>query len=173
MLREAGERNKSPVSGLPKTIVIIIGSILAAAVHTFAEEPPAPHAIELSPGLHNLLKAEMQELKSAVQTIPVALASGDWKTIQDTSSQMQASYMMEKNLTPAETKELALALPARFKQLDAEFHQRAARLGAAALAREPELVAFRYSRLLESCALCHADYARSRFPGFWLPADHH
>jgi hypothetical protein len=120
-LREAGERNKSPVSRLLKTIVIIIGSTLAGAVHTYAEEP---HAIELSPALHNLLKAEMQELTIAVQTIPVALATGDWKTIQDTSSNMQSSYMMEKNLTPAETEELAHALPARFKQLDAQLHQR-------------------------------------------------
>src|SRR5439155_7242283 len=98
--RESGERNKSLVSRLLETIVIIIGSTLAGAVHTFAEEP---HAIELSPALHNLLNAEMQELTISVQTIPVALGTGDWKTIRDTSSKMQSSYIMEKNSTPAET----------------------------------------------------------------------
>jgi hypothetical protein len=56
-----------------------------------------------------------------------------------------------------------------------EFHQRAERLGVAAAAHDPELVAFHYSRLVESCALCHAAFAKSRFPGFSSPAQqgHH
>lgn len=60
------------------------------------------------------------------------------------------SYIMEKKLTPAQAKELDQALPARFKQLDAEFHQRAERLGAAATTHDPELVAIQYSRLTET-----------------------
>src|SRR5713101_2101793 len=115
------------------TIVIIVSSIGVSAVHTSGEEPPVPHhAVELSPSLLNLLRAEMRELAGGVQSVALALATADWKTIQDTSSRMQASYIMEKKLTPAQAKELAQALPAQFKQLDAEFHQRAARLAAAA-----------------------------------------
>jgi len=152
------------------SIVLIVGSIIAGAVHTVGEEPYAPHqAVELSPSLLDVLRAEMRALAEGVQSIALALPTADWKTIQDTSSKMQASYIMEKKLTPAQAKELAQVLPAHFKQLDTEFHQRAARLGVAAAAHDPELVAFHYARLVESCAVCHAAYARSRFPGFAPP----
>ena len=76
---------------------------------------------------------------------------------------------MEKKLTPAQANELAQALPAEFKQLDADFHHRAEKLAWAAATHDPEIVAFAYSRLIESCAVCHSKYARSRFPGFVLP----
>jgi cytochrome c556 len=76
---------------------------------------------------------------------------------------------MEKKLTPAQAKELANALPEQFKQLDAEFHQRAEKLGAAATAHDPELAVFHYSRLVESCVRCHASFAGKRFPGFDSP----
>tara|TARA_R110001599_G_scaffold353838_1_gene599677 strand:- start:37197 stop:37376 length:180 start_codon:yes stop_codon:yes gene_type:complete len=59
---------------------------------------------------------------------------------------------MEKKLTAAQVKELEQVLPVHFKQLDAEFHQRVVRLGAAASTHDAELVAFEYSRLPETCA---------------------
>jgi acetyl/propionyl-CoA carboxylase alpha subunit len=51
----------------------------------------------------------------------------------------------------------------------------AIRVARAAAAHDAELVAFHYSRLIESCVQCHAAYARSRFPGFVPPAEkeHH
>ena len=73
---------------------------------------------------------------------------------------------MEKKLTPSQAEELERALPQRFKELDAEFHLRAQRLGAAAAAHDAELVVYHYSRLIESCTTCHAAYAGTRFPGF-------
>jgi len=105
----------------------------------------------------------------------LSLATANWTSIQETSTKIRASYIMEKKLTAAQTEELEQALPENFKQLDAEFHQRAEKLGMAAVAHDPELVAFQYSRLIESCALCHSAYAKSRFPGFSPPArqDHH
>jgi cytochrome c556 len=155
---------------------LIFSSMVASAVTLFADDPPTPHhQVELSPELLTLLTAEMRAQATGAQSVALALATADWQSIQDTSSKMQASYIMEKNLTPAQVKELAQALPAHFKQLDAEFHQRAARLGAAAAAHDPELVAFHYSHLVESCARCHAAYARARFPGFAPPVQqgHH
>jgi len=64
-------------------------------------------------------------------------------------------------------------LPAQFKQLDAEFHQRADSLAMAAEAHDPELVVFPFSRLVETCARCHAAYAKSRFPGFDAEVEQH
>lgn len=150
--------------------IIIVGSLVAGVVHISAEEPlPPHHEVELSPDLLNLLRAEMRELAGGVQGVALALVTADWKAIQEASSKIRASYLMERKLTPAQAKELAHALPEHFKQLDAEFHQRAEKLGAAAAAHDPELVVFHYARLVESCAHCHAAYARSRFPGFAPP----
>jgi len=151
--------------------IFVICNLASGSISTYAAEPQAPQpGIKLSPDLQNLLRAEMREITTGVQGIAVSLASADWQSIQETSTKIRTSYIMEKKLTPAQAKELEQALPERFKQLDAEFHQRAERLGGAAAAHDPELVAFHYSRLVESCALCHAAFARSRFPGFLTPA---
>ena len=74
--------------------------------------------------------------------------SANWQSIVETSTKIQASYIMERKLTEAQVNELKQALPEHFKQLDAEFHQRAVRLGAAASAHDAELVSFEYSRLI-------------------------
>ena len=154
------------VTKLPATI-FVIGVLSAGVLSSYAEEPHVPpQDVKLSPDLLTLLRAEMHEIAGGVQGIVLSLATADWKAIQETSMKIRASYIMEKKLTPSQAKELEQVLPEEFKQLDAEFHQRAERLGLAAAARDPELVAFQYSRLVESCALCHSAYARSLFPGF-------
>jgi len=157
-------------------IFIVVGGLAAVPIHTNAAEPHVPRQdIKLSPDVLNLLRAEMGEIAGGVQGMALSLATADWKSIQETSMKIRNSYIMEKKLTAAQAKELEQALPARFKQLDAEFHQRAESLGAAATTHDPELVAFQYSRLIENCTLCHSAYAKSRFPGFSTPAqqDHH
>lgn len=155
------------------TAILVIASLAAGATYTRAAREHAPNqGFSLSPDLLDLLRAEMRELASGVQGVALSLATADWEAIEETSANMRASYIMEQKLTPAQADELQKALPARFRQLDADFHQRAERLGAAAAARDPELVAFHYSRLLESCARCHAAFASERFPGFASPAAH-
>jgi cytochrome c556 len=152
------------------TATLVIGSLIAGPANTLAEERSAPNReLKLSPGLLGLLQAEMREIAHGVQGVALSLAIGDWRSIQETSAKMRASYIMEKKLTPAQASELEKALPAQFKQLDAEFHQRAEKLEAAAAAHDPELAAFHYSRLVESCARCHSAFARKRFPGFASP----
>lgn len=149
---------------------------IAAAHADIAAEPHAQQQeIALSPELRTVLRAEMQEIAAGIQRIALALGSADWQTIQDTSAKIHKSYMMEKQLTAEQTEELERVLPERFQQFDAEFHQRAARLGAAASAHDAELVAFHYARLVESCVQCHSAYARARFPGFVVPVEkeHH
>ena len=117
----------------------------------------------------------MREIAAASETIATALASGDWEAISRTGEQIRASYIMAKNLTASQKQELHDVLPDRFRRLDREFHARAGKLSEAAAARDAELVAFHYMRMLESCATCHAAYAKSRFPGFSSKAaeDHH
>jgi cytochrome c556 len=150
--------------------IVVIGGFVAGLANTYAAEGHIPdQGVRLSPDLLNLLRAEMREITSGIQGVALSLATADWKSIQETSAKIRASYIMEKQLTPAQVDELEKVLPEQFKQLDSEFHQRAERLGAAAAAHDPELVAFHYSRLVESCARCHSAFARKRFPGFAIP----
>lgn len=132
--------------------------------------------VKLSPDLLNLLRAEMREVSAGVQAIAVAIATADWESVQRAGSSIRASYVMERNLTPAQAAELGTVLAERFKRLDADFHHRAARVAAAAAVGDAELVLFQYSRLLESCVLCHSEFARARFPEFTSaahPQHHH
>lgn len=132
-----------------------------------AEEPAhQSDDINLSRDLRGLLLDEMREIAGASEAIVTSIASGDWESIHRIGEQIRASYVMAKNLTEEQKKELNDTLPDRFKWLDREFHARAGKLSQAAAARDAELVAFHYSRLLESCATCHAAFAKSRFPGF-------
>lgn len=150
--------------------LLFVGGLASVALNSYAGEPAAAGGdIQLSPAVLSLLKAEMGEIAGGMQGVPLALASADWQSIHHTSKQIRDSYIMDKQLTAAQAKELEAALPAYFKRLDAAFHQRAAKLGAAAAAHDPEQVAFQYSRLLESCTQCHATYAKTRFPGFSAP----
>jgi cytochrome c556 len=152
-------------------VFVVIGSLLAGSVNTDAAEDHASNqGIRLSPGLVDLLRAEMREISGGVQGVPLSLATADWESIQQTSANLHASYIMKKKLTSAQADELKRALPEQFKQLDSDFHQRAEKLGEAAAAHDVELVVFHYSRMLESCARCHSAFASDRFPGFSPPA---
>ena len=113
-----------------------------------------------------LLQAEMRDITAGVQMIPVAIAQGDWETLASTGKSIQSSYIMAKRLTGEQKKLLKSNLPARFKQLDSAFHNRAGELAHAAEARNFELASYHYSRLIEGCAQCHSIYAKDKFPGF-------
>ena len=151
--------------------VLVSAVLLATPEHVHSSEnPAAAEEISLSPELMNLLRAEMAQLAAGVQKISIALPSAHWESLRETSANIRDSYIMKKSLTPEQAQELKQALPEQFKQLDAEFHARADKLESAALRQDPELAAFHFSRLLESCADCHSAYAKSRFPGFTDPA---
>lgn len=151
----------------PFPALLVAGSLAVGSAGTCAAEGnPGNQDLTLSPDLAELLRAEMREIATGVQGIALSLAAADWTAVRDTSEKIRASYIMEKRLTKAQAAELEEALPAPFKVLDARFHQRAARLAAAAAAHDAELAVFHYSRLIESCTQCHALYAARRFPGF-------
>jgi hypothetical protein len=121
--------------------------------------------VKLSHALLDLLRAEMREVTIGVQGIATAIATGNWELVESTSSKIRASYIMEKKLSTSQSAELD-ALPDEFRLLDAEFHSRAEKIGAAAASKDSELAVHHYSRMLENCTECHSRFARSRFPGF-------
>jgi len=149
------------------TIIGVFACLFICSASIRADgDPPPGQDIQLSPELLDLLRAEMREISTGIQGIAVSLATADWGSVKQTSAKISASYIMKQSLTPAQANELKQALPEQFKLLDAEFHRRADRLGAAAEAHNAELAAFHYSRLVGSCAHCHAKFASQRFPGF-------
>lgn len=85
--------------------------------------------------------------------------------------QIRASYILDKELTAAQRKELNISLPEHFKRLDADFHLEAKKLEIAAKTHDAQLSAFHFYRLLETCTACHAMYAASKFPGFLPPVN--
>ncbi|MDH3747400.1 MAG: cytochrome c [Gammaproteobacteria bacterium] len=151
-----------------KKIIIVVMAILSIGwISTYAQEPAVlSEELHLSEDLRALLREEMQEIATASQAVVLSLATGDWKSIEHISEKIRASYVMERKLSASQRRELEEQLPEHFKKLDMEFHARAEKLGLAAAARDPEIVAFQYYRLVESCTVCHAAFAKTRFPGF-------
>jgi len=149
--------------------------IITAGARQAQGEEQHGETLSLRPDLLAFLQAEMREITSGVQKIPVAIAQADWRTLIQTSESIQSSYIMAKALTEEQAEALEAGLPARFKQIDSDFHARAAKLARAAENRDFETASHHYSRLIEGCAQCHSLYASDRFPDFG-PArtnDHH
>ena len=149
------------------TVCVLLVSITVSS-NTIRAEGEEGHGetLVLAPDLLALLQAEMREITTGVQKIPVAIAQADWETLAQTGQSIQSSYIMAKALTEEQAQALETGLPARFKQIDSEFHARAEKLVHAAQIRDFELASYHYSRLVESCAQCHSLYAKARFPGF-------
>jgi hypothetical protein len=147
-------------------MLVLVISFFIGCTGAHSQEPVAPtDDFGLSEDVRTLLVTEMREIAGASQAVAMSLVTGDWSSIERISEEIRDSYVMEQNLTKLQRQELQDKLPDHFKQLDFEFHARAERLGSAAAAKNAEIVAFHYYRMLETCVACHAAYATSRFPG--------
>ncbi|MFC1702475.1 hypothetical protein ACFL1J_07030 [Pseudomonadota bacterium] len=149
----------------PISILLVSLAIASTAIRAQDHQQHVGN-LALPPDLMGLLQAEMREITTGVQKIPVAIAQADWDLLRTTGESIQSSYIMAKALSPEQVEVLQSSLPARFKQIDSEFHERAGNLADAAEARDFELASYHYSRLIESCARCHSLYAKDRFPDF-------
>lgn len=134
-------------------------------------EPVAQGVRALSAPLREALSQEMVHLQTGMMTMVPAFASGDWALIAETARKIEQSFILAQALTAEQLDELHHALPVEFLALDAEFHYLAGMLGHAADNRKPELAAFYYSRMLESCNACHARFATEKFPALARPED--
>ena len=123
-------------------------------------------AIPLSEGILTLLRQEMQEVKSGMEALVYAAASGDWHEMEVIGNKIRDGYIMKQELTGEQRKELDRALPDEFKQLDQKFHHYAEMLGKAAKERDIDLVNYAVYKMSESCSACHAQFAAHRFTDF-------
>ena len=155
------------MADIKKTFGAIVLSISVTSPLSYAQDKHAEISnLELSAGLMDLLRTEMREILSGVQSIPSGIAMADWKKVADISSKISSSYILAQKITPEQRKELQQKLPESFKKMDESFHLEAGKLAQAAQNHDPQLVTFHYYKLIESCASCHAAYATNKFPGF-------
>lgn len=118
----------------------------------------------LSPELRMLLQKEMAAIEKGMQEIIPAYVSGDLERVSEIAAQISGSYVLKQHLSEEQKHVLHEKLPADFIRRDQAFHKYAGRLEHASLQKNLELVAFYYSRMLESCVGFHTEHANHRFP---------
>ncbi|MEO8196733.1 MAG: hypothetical protein ABI689_08430 [Thermoanaerobaculia bacterium] len=128
--------------------------------------PPAGGVSALSPDLRALFRLEMAGLQGAMLELLPAVVSGDWEKVENVAERIRSGFVLAQKLTEAQREELDGALPAGFLERDAEFHEMATGLAAAAREHQPELVSFYVYKLTDGCIGCHTRHAQARFPGF-------
>jgi hypothetical protein len=159
------------------TVLAATALFRAAAAADAADAGHRDHAAQpggvaaLSTPLREALAQEMVALQNGMMSIIPAFTSGDWALVAETGKQMEQSYIMKQALSAEQLDELHHVLPPQFLELDAQFHYLAGMLSHAANNRKPELAAFYFSRMLETCTACHARFATEKFPALAAPGD--
>lgn len=125
--------------------------LLLCSSYLYADTPG------LSPTVQDALREDMAIAGDAMQQLTSAIATADWAAVMQ-----QAARLRYRDPATAN----GPALPMRWRKLDADYRERIGRLASAANARDPVLVIYQYSRLLEGCTSCHAEFAGDTFPGF-------
>lgn len=133
-----------------------------------------PVAPRLTPKLQKLFAEEMIAVQAASQQILAGLAAGDHASVARQAQAIHDSFILDKKLTAQDRKDLETALPRAFLELDAAFHQLAAKLAEAARRKDMDLQTYYFGRMVESCQICHSQYATDKFPAYGgkTPAAH-
>jgi hypothetical protein len=134
-------------------------------------EPVAP---KMTPKLQKLFAEEMSTMLRAGNAILSALVTGDHATVAKNAQEIHDGFILDKNLTSQDRKDLENAVPPAFLELDGAFHQMALKLADAARHRDMDLQNYYFGRMVETCQICHSRYATDKFPGFGgkAPATH-
>ena len=159
-------------------VVALTSSGVPAAHHAGPvshEEPKHLSQLDLPPHLSELLKEEMRAVSDGIKSIAPALGVGGYEIIESEANKIEDSYILNKRLSEEDARHLDHSLPAGFKTLDFQFHNRAGALAAAAKERDSDLALHHYNKLLETCVACHSQYAAARFPELTpkRPSGHH
>lgn len=144
----------------------LLAATLAALMVTFTNnaqtsEEPRAVAEDLSPKLRGFLQKEMQLLAEAGTVIATALEVGDSKTVEGLASQIHESFIMKKELTTMDLRELQAVVGEGFIARDKAFHDLAYDLAEAAKNDDKEKQKEIFWNMVDVCAACHAAYAPS------------
>ena len=166
----------SPCVSLNRSRLIfasLIGIILHGINSAWALES-GPVAPRLTPKLQKLFAEEMIAVQAASQQILIGLAAGDHASVAKHAQAIHDSFILDKKLTAQDRKDLEAALPRAFLELDGAFHQLAMKLAEAARHNDMDLQTYYFGRMVESCQICHSQYATDKFPAYGgkTPAAH-
>ena len=144
------------------TIGIAIAVAMMVSTMAFSADPVGP---KLTPRLKGLIVDEMQHIAKAMADLSTAIATGDHHATMSLSTAVRDSFILKKSLTDHDKKDLMSAVPPEFIALDRRFHFLAGKLVHAAEGKDSELQSIYYAKMLESCVMCHTQFASNRFPG--------
>ena len=145
-----------PIIGLALSVSIVF------QMGVYAADPVGPN---LTPRLKELLTKEMQQVAQAAASLALAISAGDHGSVNQFGVAVRDSFILKKSLTQQDKEDLMRAVPPEFVALDGRFHDIAGKLAHAAELKDSELQGFYYSKMLEACVACHAQFASDRFPG--------
>jgi len=138
-------------------ILLAFGSSLGVVSQPSAE--PTAIAESLPPKLREFLKKEMHLLADAGRVMEAALAKGDSKTVGKLAQQMHESFILKKELTTLDLRELQAIVGDDFVVRDKAFHAMARELSLAAQTDDVSLQQVLFTKMTYACAACHAVYA--------------
>lgn len=142
------------------------GALLAASITAAHAAAPQPIGPKLTPRLHQMLIEEMQNVKQSMHQIMDGLTVGDHSLVMNMAEQIHGSFILARQLTDQDKKDLMKAASPEFLKLDTEFHVTAKKLGDAAKNKDFELERFYYAKLVDSCQNCHSQFVTDRYPAF-------
>lgn len=118
---------------------------------------------ELSPEVRGLLIQEMQAVKKGMDDILFGIVSNDYANIATVATTIHNSFILKRELTKEQRKELQTKLPKEFFIQDQAFHKRAQDLANAAEFGDKKESLKIYTSLINQCVQCHETFATHRF----------
>lgn len=148
-------------------LLVLAATLCANAV---AAEPSQTRLAErLDPPVRELLRQEMRALADAVDRLPSRLAQGEWNQVEEIGNNIHDSFILKREMTPAQRQHLQQTLPETFKLMDKRFHQQAASLANSATNRDARASVNTFRDMLQACVDCHRQFAPERFPTLERP----
>lgn len=143
---------------------IVSAAVVAACVAGTAVQASEPVTPKLTPKLRSLLKQEMTAIQQAMQTVHLAIVTGDHATVGKQAHAIHNSFILKQSLTPDDRKALKAAVPPEFVKLDQAFHGMAATLADAASVGDSKGEVRLFNEMTHACMACHSRYVTDRFP---------
>ncbi len=142
-------------------------TIADADGHGHADDSTAdskPETLVLPEHLSTVLRAEMREIDAGMGRLLSHLALGDGPRAAEVAENIHNSFILKRNLSKQDLKQLLGLLPAKFIQMDRAFHAKAGKLAQDANSGDFTAAISLYGEMAQACVSCHAQYAAAQFP---------
>lgn len=155
-------------------VLVLLAALALLAPGCSGRAQTAPEAsggsgraeLELPARYRNLLRAEMREIEGAMQELLGSLARGEAENGARLARRIEQSFVLRRELSAEERRELHALLPEEFLQLDRSFHGEAGALADALERPDFQAASESYAAMARACVDCHSRFAAERFPGF-------